>query len=317
MKTVIGLFRDRQEAIATIADLKRVGAHDGDISVLSRDSVDDLAGIHLDAVMIPGMGQLAAGGPLTTFLHTGAAESSPDLLTAALVRMGIPRGEAARYVEGVRQGCTLETVSIDDDHAAQALQVMQSHAIGDDFSTNRNLGGSDLGLSERTRDQDRFGVDTVRGANAERELELGRNRSASVPIAEEELKVGKQQISAGGVRVQTHVESKPVEEQIDLRNERVDVERRRVDRPIAGNEDVFRERSIEVTATAERPVVEKRARIVEEIYLTKDVEHRTETVKDTIRHTEADVQQIGRDNDDYGYREHYDRELAGRFTDDE
>lgn len=300
MKTVIGLFRDRQEAIATISDLKRVGAHDADISVLSSESLDDLAGIHLDTVSIPGMGQLAAGGPLTTFLHTGAAESSPDLLTGALVKMGIPRGEAVRYVEGVRRGCTLETVSIDDDHAAQALKVMQSHAIGDDF-----------------QGQELQGVETPRGANAEREWELSNDRSASVPIVQEELQIGKQQQNAGGIRVETHVASTPVEERVELRNERVDVERRSVDRPVTANDDVFRERSLEVTATTERPVVTKQARVIEEILLKKDVEHRTETIKDTVRRTEADVQRVGTQDADYGYREHYDRELSGRAANDD
>jgi hypothetical protein len=133
MKTVIGLFRDREEAIRTISDLERVGADHHDISVLSHEENGDLGGIRLDAVTIPGMGQLAAGGPLTTLLHTGAAESAPDMLAAALVRMGIPHDEAIRYVDGVRRGYTLETVSIDDEHAGEALEIMQAHALPADF----------------------------------------------------------------------------------------------------------------------------------------------------------------------------------------
>ncbi len=309
MKTVIGLFRDRQEAIATISDLKRVGAHDADISVLSSESLDDLAGIRLDAVMIPGMGQVAAGGPLTTFLHTGAAGSSPDLLTAALVRMGIPRGEAVRYVEGVRQGCTLETVSIDDEHAAQALKIMQSHAVSDDLH---------LDAGQDVRD-DTAGIETPRGANAQRDWEERAGRSATVPIIEEELDVSKRAEAAGGVRVETHVKTTPVEEKVELRSERVEVERRRVDRPVTAGDDLFRERSVEVTATTERPVVTKRARVIEEIVLKKDAERRTATIEDTLRRTEADVQDLGGQtaSDDSGFREHYDRELAGRATRDD
>ncbi len=322
MKTVIGLFRDREEAVQTISDLKRVGAHDEDISVLSPEgNIDDLGGIHLDSVAIPGMGHIVAGGPLTTFLHTGAAESSPDLLAAALVRMGIPRGEALRYVEGVRQGCTLETVSIDDDHANQALQVMQAHAIPADFDrgTQRNLQGSNLGDvgygTERNLGSSNLGARTGFDTNLEgRRRDLGKGEQA-VPIVEEELDVGKREVGAGGVRVQTRVEERPVEENVELRTERVDVERRNVDRPVKAGDDVFQEKTIELTATAEKPIVQKRARVIEEIVLRKDVEHRTETIRDTVRRTEADVQQLGAD--ETGYREHYDRELAGTMRDDE
>jgi hypothetical protein len=64
------------------------------------------------------------------------------MLAAALVRMGIPRDESIRYVDGVRQGYTLETVSIDDDHAGEALEIMQAHALPADFdrSQQRNVG---------------------------------------------------------------------------------------------------------------------------------------------------------------------------------
>lgn len=331
MKTVIGLFRDREEAIRTINDLERVGAHHDDISVISRESIDDLGGIHLDSVMVPGMGQLVAGGPLTTFLHTGAAESSPDLLVGALTRMGIPRDEAFRYVDGVRQGCTLETVSIDDDHASEALEVMQAHAIPADFDegTSRvrqqqlssNLGStsgirSNLGGQNLDRDYD-TDIETGRGIGANlrgRDVNLGRGEQA-VPIAEEQLEVGKREVSAGGVRVQTHVEERPVEENVELRNERVHVERRKVDREASAGDQLFQERTIELTATAEKPVVTKRARVIEEIVLKKDVDTRTETIRDTVRRTEADVQNLG--DRDLGYREHYDRNLSGTMGEDD
>lgn len=295
MKTVIGLFRDREEAIRTITDLERVGAHHEDISVLSHEGDHDLAGIQLDEVSIPGMGQLAAGGPLTTFLHTGAAESAPDMLAAALVRMGIPRDEAIRYVDGVRQGYTLETVSIDDARAPEALRIMQAHAMPADF--------------------ERGEAQTLRGQGLRGEV--GGVGERTVPIAEEELDVGKREVALGGVRVQTRVKEKPVEEKVELREERVDVQRRAVDRAAEEGDELFQERSIELTANAERPVVTKRARVIEEIVLKKDVGHRTETIRENVRRTEADVQRTGGADYESGYREHYDREIAGSIGDDD
>ena len=49
-------------------------------------------------------------------------------------------------------------------------------------------------------------------------------------MAEEELHVGKRDVNRGRVRIHSHVVEKPVEEQVTLRHETVDVERR----PVSG-----------------------------------------------------------------------------------
>ena len=65
----------------------------------------------------------------------------------------------------------------------------------------------------------------------------------------------------------------------------------RLDRPAtdadfaAAGKDV-----IEMTETAEEPVVTKQARVVEEVVVQKEVTERTETVRGTERHTDVDVQ---------------------------
>jgi uncharacterized protein (TIGR02271 family) len=288
MKTVIGLVKDKREAKATIDELKRVGATEADISVVSPDNVGDLGGVHLEPMNISGVGRLAAGGPLTTFLHTSAAESSPDALVSALMRLGVAEREATRYVDGVRRGCTLETVSVEDDKADEALAIMKRHAVGLDGAPRK--GGKLRSASDRDWDG-----------------EANWGTADAIPLAKEELEVGTRRVEAGGVRVDTHVESVPVEQDVQLRDERIDVERRPVDRD-AGN-DAFREQHIEMTATTEKPVVQKRARVIEEIALRKDVDQHTETVRDEVREMKADVDRF----DASQYRDHYE---SSRTDDD-
>lgn len=94
------------------------------------------------------------------------------------------------------------------------------------------------------------------------------------------------------MRVRSYVVETPVQEQVRLHEERVEVERRPVDRPATtadAGADAFRERTIEVTATAEEAVVSKEARVKEEIVVRKDAEERTETVSGTVRRTEVEV----------------------------
>lgn len=116
------------------------------------------------------------------------------------------------------------------------------------------------------------------------------NSTGTIPVVEEELQVGKREVETGGVRIRSRVVERPVEEQIRLREEHVNVERTPVDR-IATEAD-FREGTIEETEHAERAVVAKEARIVEEVSLNKDVSERQETINDTVRHTEVDTEEI-------------------------
>ena len=110
-----------------------------------------------------------------------------------------------------------------------------------------------------------------------------------VPVVEEQLRVGKRETGHGRVRVRSYVVETPVNEQVQLTEERVSIERRPVDRPVTGA-DAFQERSIEAETRGEEAVVSKEARVVEEIGLRKEAETRTETISDTVRHTEVEIE---------------------------
>jgi uncharacterized protein (TIGR02271 family) len=112
-----------------------------------------------------------------------------------------------------------------------------------------------------------------------------------IPVYEEALKVGKRVVEQGHVRVRVYTVEHPVQEGVTLREERVAVERRPVDRPVgAPHGDTFQDRTIDVTTHREEPVLEKEARVKEEIVVRKDADQRTETVRDTARRTEVEVE---------------------------
>jgi uncharacterized protein (TIGR02271 family) len=119
-------------------------------------------------------------------------------------------------------------------------------------------------------------------------------------------------VDEGGVRVSTQVTEQPVEERVELRKEHIDVERRPVDRPASPRDlGTFEEGTIEVTATSEEPVVEKRARVVEEVEVHKDVEHQQETIQETLRRKDVDVEPTGqRDISDF---EEYEPTFRNHF----
>ncbi|AVR96033.1 YsnF/AvaK domain-containing protein [Pseudoduganella armeniaca] len=128
-----------------------------------------------------------------------------------------------------------------------------------------------------------------------------------IPVMQEELKVGKRMVQRGGVRIYQRLVETPVQESVSLREEHVNVERRPVDRPIdPAQVGAFQETSFELRENAEEAVVQKTARVVEEVVVGKEVTQRTDQISDTVRSTQVDVEQLGSstDNDEY-YRSHW------------
>jgi len=113
-----------------------------------------------------------------------------------------------------------------------------------------------------------------------------------LPIVEEQLRIGKRTVERGGVNVRTTSQEVPVQETVNLREENVTVDRRPVDRAVGNAPDAFREGTIEITETAEVPVVSKEARVVEEVVVGKEVTERQETVRDTVKRTEVEVDEV-------------------------
>ena len=113
-----------------------------------------------------------------------------------------------------------------------------------------------------------------------------------IPIVEEELEVGKRQVQSGGIRINQTVEEVPVSEQVSLHEEHVTIDRRPVDRAVGAGDTAFQDGVYEVTETAEVPVIAKTARVVEEVVVGKVATDHVETVNDTVRRTDVDVEQI-------------------------
>ena len=154
------------------------------------------------------------------------------------------------------------------------------------------------------------------GASLQRDtaMEAGRvGTTQSIPVVEEQLRVGKREVQRGGVRIYSRVVETPVNETVGLREEHVDVQRRAVDQPINPlDATAFKEQTIEMRESAEEAVVEKSARIVEEVTVGKQVSERQEHISDTLRHTEVDVQRLdgttatsSLGDDDSYYRNHF------------
>lgn len=83
-----------------------------------------------------------------------------------------------------------------------------------------------------------------------------------------------------------------MEAQVNLHEEHAKVVRRAVTDPNYIADIDWSDKEYTVTETAEQPVVSKTARVVEEIALGREGSERTETVRDTVRRQQAEVERI-------------------------
>jgi len=217
-----------------------------------------------------------------------------------LVTAGATPRTAQGYVAEVARGGALVIARADPDAVPDVVDIMQRHNLvdinrrlkrapkpTDVQATSSSKRARPTRRTRTTRAGDTRGRATVYPATTTTQEEI------AVPIVEEELRIGTRQVDSGGVRVATHVTEIPVQEQVTVRTEQVTVERRAVDR-VVGNGDIpsLRDGTIEVRGTTEEVIVDKQTRIVEEIVIRKDVEEHTETVTDTVRRTDAQVEEL-------------------------
>jgi uncharacterized protein (TIGR02271 family) len=217
---------------------------------------------------------------------------------SALKRHAVPDEDTHLYAEGLGRGhsiLVIRTPASEHDHVMQVLSRFTPIDIDDHASKWRQAGWSGVHTGKAAWDVQRVGpaattVTTRPAATAPAQTGTETNEQV-IPVYEEELKVGKRVVEDGNVRVRVYTAEHPVQEGVTLREERVAVERRPVDLPAAGMAgETFQDRTIDVTTHREEPVIEKEARVKEEIVVRKEADQHTETVRDNLRRTEVEVE---------------------------
>ena len=189
-------------------------------------------------------------------------------LESRLVSAGVEADEAREYAASVSQGGALVVAQAEDSQTDEAVAVMNRYYTGSDSDTAQYAAGDTQAVAD--------------------------TGEARLVVAEEQLMIGKREVSRGGVRVRSVVTEREAEAQVTLRDETIKVERRPVNRaPTDADTNVFSEQAFELTETDEEAVVAKETRVIEEVVIGKTVEQRTETVRDTVRRSDVEVEEIG------------------------
>lgn len=202
------------------------------------------------------------------------------------------------YSEGLRRGGYLLTARVDDDHSAEAISLLeQTNAVdldqrAEQWRAEGWTGEDDAYISGQQTsrmDSAEMSRSDTAAANTLRNDDMTARDEQAIPVVEERLRVGKREVDRGGVRVRSYIVEEPVHEEISLREERVEIERRPVGAAAADDPELFREQTIEVSERGEEAIVAKDAVVTEEVVVRKSADERTENIDETLRRTEVDV----------------------------
>ena len=267
-RTLTAFFDTRDAAERAASQLADLG--------VSRDQVRITEGANPEATSGAGPMASTAGAPH----EKGFWEGLADLF--------LPAEDQHTYAEGLRRGGYLVSAQVDEAHYDRALTVLDSEGAID--MDEREQSWRQSGWAGFQPQATMPNLDTSTPAPEAKASQAQAERDETIPVYEETAKIGKRDVSHGRVRLRSYVVETPVSEQVNLRNEQVQVERRPVDRPIASGDAVFKDRVIEAEERAEEAVIAKETRVKEEIGLRKTVDNEAQTVSDTVRRTEVDVQ---------------------------
>lgn len=273
-KTIVGVFDDYTQAQAAVKALTNAGVKQGDVSIARNEGT--------------GKGYTKYGGANSKDYDKG--ESIGDSISGFFSNLfGTDDDvsvtpETDIYAESVRRGSTVVTAQVEEKMVDRAADILNDNGAID--IDRRAAQYRQAGYKKFDKQAKPYTAEQTK-TEMKNFQEQG---EVALPVIEEQLNVGKRVVNRGGVRIHTRVTEKPVEAKVNLREEKVNVERHKVDRD-ATEADMknFKEGDFEVRTKGEEAVVGKTAKVVEEVVVGKTATTRTETIDETVKRTDVEV----------------------------
>ena len=187
------------------------------------------------------------------------------------MREWVPKPDIDIYLEGVRQGGTIITANVADSAVSRAAGIMSGYNM--------------VNIKKRAAELQKVRRDLPLSDPAKNDNVL--------EVIEEELQVGKEAVERGRMRI--YNVSDRARGDAGCRacaTRRIRVQRRPVNRAVTINPDLFKERSFEMVEMDEIAKVGKTARVIEEVSLGKEVVEKVETIKETLRRQDVQIEEV-------------------------
>lgn len=275
--TIVGIFDNYADTQRAVQALSKAGVKQGDIFIARNEPA--------------GKSYTTYGGPNSKDYTTGTSigDKISDFFGNLFGADDDPaiKQESDLYAESVRRGSVAVAVKVQENMVDKATDILNDNGAVDvdrRAAQYRQAGYKKYDAKSPLYNAEQSKAEFQQYAN---------QGEIALPVIEEQLNIGKRVVQRGGVRVHTRVTTRPVEEQVTLREENVTVNRRPVNREVSeADMKNFKEGEFDVTTRAEEAVVGKQSRVVEEVVVGKNVTEREETVRDTVRRTDVEVEEI-------------------------
>ena len=265
---IVTLFDSAMQAEAAKRNLTKAGFPDRDISLISGDRLQSEG----KAIRHPSIWQRLFGDT-------------------------VDKDQADVYSKAMDKGGVVLTLRTEEENLAKAMTILHSHdsvdmpermksSLTDPSERELMTGEREASVTNRNfagETDDRY-EEPVRTSLTGDETE-----DEILRLAEEQIEVGKRLVSEGSTRVRRYTVTDQVSEDVSLHEQHADVFRRAIDEPAYLGEVDWTEKTVEIAESHEQPVINKTARVKEEVVVRTDTNERTETVNDTVRRQEVDI----------------------------
>jgi uncharacterized protein (TIGR02271 family) len=268
-ETLVAVYDTPAHADAAVKALKAAGFAETDISVFD------------SARLKEGKSTSAAGVKESGLWHR-------------LFGADVYQHEANIYGETIEDGGVVTSVRVPQSEVAHARAVLDIHRPVDVHDRAVTAGVAPAAHVEAIEKK----LDAVPLA-AMQQVAVSPKLAAAQPdvlrLAEEHLEVGKEMAETGRTRVRRFVTEREAAADVTLHEEHAEVLRKAISDPTFVGEIDWADGTIEVIETAEHALVNKTARIVEEVSLKKIGSDHVETIRDKIRRQQVEIQRVGAD----------------------
>ena len=270
---IVTLFDTADHAQAAKANLQHAGFSEDEISIVSGKDLPR----EQNALREPGLWHRMFGGD-------------------------IEQHEATVYAKAVESGGVVLTLRAEKEEVPRAMGILNQHNLVD--VQDRAVDTGVLPKRNAAANVAPAAAAAATGAAAAGATTAAASRPPARPVtadlgkeevirlAEEHLDVGKHLVEQGTTRIRRFVTEKPVEAKVTLHEEHAEVVRRAVSDPNYVKDIDWSDSTMEIRETAEEAVVSKSTRIAEEVVVGRAGSDREETVHDTVRRQQVDVEHV-------------------------
>jgi hypothetical protein len=210
-----------------------------------------------------------------------------------LFERDIQQYEATLYGRAVEAGGAVLTVRVPETDVARATAILNAHQSVDLLKRAEQQGLITAATAPKPAVVLPVSVLHTTAPPAPRTAsESVAGGEEVLALAEEQIDVGKRVIQEGTTRIRRFVTETPVEAQVTLHEEHARVIRRAISDPNYIRNLDWTDKTIEITETAEEPVVTKSAHIAEEVVIQREGTDRVKTVKDKVRRQQVEVEHL-------------------------